>query len=209
MRQGGYKINDMATHAQTKPVEVSEAIKAYRQSPIVTEFSATPVLIASAELPDASQTVATAAVFSATTANEASQQAQTLTPYDTVQTAAIQSTVPLSEVPANVQQMLLSDADHTSQAQYLSAPAISQPADADDIEVHVHQSSAAAPLLASQQGIVEIVQSNSLNQSQMRNFPVSPVLQTRPTAPDSFHMDGTVHTIISGESSKLPAASWT
>ena len=206
MRQGGYKVSDMATHTQTKPVEVSEAIKAYRQSSAVTDFSATPVLVASAEMPDASQAVATADVLTATAANEAPQPAHMLTPYDTAQTAAVQSTVPLSEVPVSVQQMLLSDAAHASQAQDLSAPAISQPADADDIEVHVH-SSAAVPLLASQQGTIETVQSSNASQNQMRDSPASPVLQVRPTAPDSFHMDGTVHTITSGESSKLPAAS--
>jgi len=206
VQQGGYKVSDMATHTQTRPVEVPEAIKAYRQSPIVTDFSATPLLVASAEIPDASQTVAD--VFSATAANEAPQPAEMLTPHYTAQTAAVQSTAPLSEVPANVQQMLLSDANLTSQAQYLSAAAISQPDDADDIEVHVHQSSAAVPLLASQQGTVETVQSSSASQSQMRNIPASPVLQSHPTAPDSFHMDGTVHTTTtSGESSKLPAAS--
>jgi len=205
VQQGGYKVSDMATYTQTNPVEASEAIKAYRQSPAVTDFSATPVLVA--QKPDASQTVATADVLSATAANEAPQPAQMLTPQDTTQTAAVQSTVPLSEVPANVQQMLLSDGDHTNRAQVLSASAISQPADADDIEVHVHQSSAAVPLLASQQGNVETVQSSTVDQSQMRSFPASPVLQARPTAPDSFHMDGTVHTITSGESSKLPAAS--
>jgi len=207
VQQGGYKVNEMATHTQTKPVEVSEAIKAYRQSPAVTDFSVTPVLAASAEMQDASQAVATADVLSATAANEAPQPAQMLTPHNTAQTAAVQSTVPLSEVPANVQQILLSDSAHTSQAQVLSASAISQPADADDIEVHVHQSSAAVPLLASQQGTVETVQSSSASQVQTRNVPASPVLQTRLTAPGSFHMDGTVHTITSGESSELPAAS--
>jgi len=63
------------------------------------------------------------------------------------------------------------------------------------------------PLLASQQGTVETVQSSSASQSQMRSIPASRVLQSHPTAPDSFHMDGTVHTTTSGESSKLPAAS--
>jgi len=207
VQQGGYKVSDMATHAQTRPVEVSEGIKAYRQSPAATDFSATPVLVASAEVPDAGQAVATADVLIATTADEAPQPAEMLTPHYTAQTAAVQSTAPLSEVPANVQQMLLSDGDHTNRPQVLSAPAISQPADADGIEVHVNQSSAAVPLLASQQGTVGTVQSSTVNQSQMRNIPSSPVLQTRPTAPDSFHMDGTVHTITSGESCKLPAAS--
>lgn len=207
MRQGGYKVSDMASHTQTNPVEISEAIKAYRQSPAVTDFSATHVLVASREIPDASQTVATADVLSATAANAAPQPAQMLTPQDTAQTAVVQSTVPLSEVPANVQQMLLSDTAHTSQAQVLSASAISQPADADDIEVQVNQSSAAVPLLASQQGAVETVQSSNASQDQICNIPASPVLQNHLTAPDSFHMDGTVHTITSGESSKLPAGS--
>ncbi len=209
MQQGGYKVSDMATHAQTRPVEVSEGIKAYRQSPAATDFSATPVLVASAELPDAGRAVATADVLIATTADEAPQPNEMLTPHYTAQTAAVQSTVPLSEVPANVQQMLLSDTAHTSQAQVLSASAISQPADADDIEVHVVQSSAAVPLLAGQQGNVETVRSSNASQDQTRNIPASPVLQARSTAPDPFHMDGTVHTITSGESSKLPAASST
>ncbi|DBA65704.1 TPA: hypothetical protein ACH3X2_002754 [Trebouxia sp. C0005] len=191
--QGGYKVSDMATHTQTRPVEVSEAIKAYRQLPTVTDFSATPVLVASAGMPDASQAVSTADVLKATAATEAPQPAQMLTPQDTAQTAAVQSTVPLSEVPANVQQMLLSDSDHTNQARLLSASAISQPADADDIEGPVNQSSAAVPLLASQQGTVETVQSSNASQNQMRNISASPVLQTCLTAPDSFHLDGTVH----------------
>ncbi|KAL0034341.1 hypothetical protein WJX77_009981 [Trebouxia sp. C0004] len=196
--QGGYKANDMGTHTHTRPVEVPEAIKAYRQLPAITDFSATPMLVASAQLPDASQTVATADVLSATAAKEAPQPAQMLTPEDTAQKAAIQRTVPLNEVTAGVQQMLLSDANQTSQAQLLCDPAISKPADADDMEVHIHQSSAAVPLLASQQGTGQTVQSSTLTQS---NTPASPVLQTRPTAPDFFQVDGTVHTITSEASS--------
>lgn len=152
LQQASYKVNDMATNEQTRAVhssQASDAIKAYRQEPAETGFSATPLLLASDEQLQATSKAGTADTLTATGGQGAPQPALALSIQDTEQEAAVLDSVPLSEVPVGIQQMLTSDTSHMSQAQAFFVSGLSGPV--NSTTVPLQQSSPVKPIHANQQ----------------------------------------------------------
>lgn len=210
LQQAGYKVTDMAINEQTRAVhssQASDAIKAYRQEPAETDFSATPLLLASDEPLQATSKAGTADVLTATGGQGAPQPALALSTQDTEQEAAVLSTVPLSEVPIGVQQLLTSDTSHMSQAQasFVSSPPVSF----NSTAVPLQQSSPLKPIHANQQQAPgEAAQGSVPSQSQMHVISAACMLPDLPTAVHSLEQRQPPHLVSHSKLKGFSMAVW-
>lgn len=201
----------MVTVDHARPVEASEVIKAYRQEPAETDMPGLATSVASTRL--CNNTDSTAAVprtpaakmdmdmsatgladethfteaanFSNVSAAPAGQTAQAFDGSNIAGESPVLDTVPLSEVPVAVQEMLASDAAAASQSESAAVHEASHPilTAADIADVRSYQSNDGAHASLSKQAADSNQTDNTA--SEVHDYSAASVLQTDNAASDS------------------------